>query len=170
MDIREKKHRLPESAYRGQKTISFTLCEARRKQPFRDAAVIEVFRRMLEEVVAKYDCFAPAYCFMPDHLHVVTTGRSAGSKGKTAIEEFKHRSGGWFAEHLPEFHWQKDFHDHIVRHQEDRAAHVRYVLRNPVRAGLAESLMDYPGTGSIGIDIVEYLRDLEETEKFDGRF
>jgi putative transposase len=166
MQTREKKHRLPEGAYRGRKTISFTLCEDNRKRVFLDSTIQQVFKGFLIEAVEKYDCIVPAYCFMPDHLHVVTIGRSANSKGKVAIEEFKHRTGDWFAEFSASFHWQKDFHDHIVRHRDDRAAHVRYVLRNPVRAGLVENFMDYPGLGSIGVDLIEYLRDLDEDEKF----
>ena len=137
---------------------------------FKDIKILQVFKGFLTEAVEKYDCVVPVYCPMPDHLHVVTTGCSASSKGKTAIEEFKHRSGDWLAEFSPSFHWQKDFHDHIIRHRDDRAAQVRYVLRNPVRAGLVESFMDYPGLGSIGIDLVEYLRDLDEDEKFGGGF
>ncbi|MNE68641.1 hypothetical protein D3C80_1643130 [compost metagenome] len=40
--------------------------------------------------------------------------------------------------------WQKGFHDHALRREEDVKAVARYVVANPLRAGLVEKLADYP--------------------------
>jgi putative transposase len=40
--------------------------------------------------------------------------------------------------------WQKGFHDHAVRGDEDMRALARYVVANPVRAGLVRSVREYP--------------------------
>jgi REP element-mobilizing transposase RayT len=40
--------------------------------------------------------------------------------------------------------WQKGFHDHAIRKEEDLRAVARYVVANPVRAGLVQSVRDYP--------------------------
>jgi hypothetical protein len=40
--------------------------------------------------------------------------------------------------------WQPGFHDHAVRAEEDLRALARYVIQNPVRAGLATSVRQYP--------------------------
>ena len=40
--------------------------------------------------------------------------------------------------------WQDGFHDHAVRRDEDVRGVARYVVANPVRAGLVESVGDYP--------------------------
>jgi REP element-mobilizing transposase RayT len=40
--------------------------------------------------------------------------------------------------------WQPGFHDHAVRREEDLRALARYVISNPVRAGLVRSIRDYP--------------------------
>jgi putative transposase len=40
--------------------------------------------------------------------------------------------------------WQDGFHDHAIRREEDLRAIARYVVFNPVRAGLVRSLRDYP--------------------------
>ncbi len=40
--------------------------------------------------------------------------------------------------------WQKSYYDHVLRHDENLAHVVRYVLENPVRAGLVESFDEYP--------------------------
>ena len=40
--------------------------------------------------------------------------------------------------------WQKGFHDRAIRHDEDIVAIARYIIANPVRAGLVKSIRDYP--------------------------
>jgi len=42
--------------------------------------------------------------------------------------------------------WQDGYHDHGLRHDEEYVTRVRYVLENPLRAGLAASVEDYPFT------------------------
>lgn len=39
--------------------------------------------------------------------------------------------------------WARAFHDHAVRRDEDLTALARYVVANPVRAGLAEDVLGY---------------------------
>jgi hypothetical protein len=40
--------------------------------------------------------------------------------------------------------WQDGFHDRAVRRDEDIVAIARYIVANPLRAGLVERLADYP--------------------------
>jgi putative transposase len=40
--------------------------------------------------------------------------------------------------------WQSGFHDHAVRREEDLPALARYVVANPVRAGLVTRVGEYP--------------------------
>ena len=40
--------------------------------------------------------------------------------------------------------WQDGFHDHALRAEEDVIAVARYVVANPVRAGLVSRVGDYP--------------------------
>ena len=40
--------------------------------------------------------------------------------------------------------WQKGFHDHAIRKDEDIKAVARYIIANPLRAGLVENIGDYP--------------------------
>jgi len=106
---------------------------------------------------------------MPDHLHLLVFGTTPQSRIKLAMDGFKEATGKWFASEMPEVTWQEDYHDHIVRHSDDLANHVRYILANPVRGGLVEDWNDYPFVGSIGIELATYLHDLDE-RKFGGRF
>ena len=40
--------------------------------------------------------------------------------------------------------WQRGYHDHAVRREEDIKSLARYVIANPVRAGLSYSVGSYP--------------------------
>ncbi|EIC31041.1 MULTISPECIES: REP-associated tyrosine transposase [Methylomicrobium] len=40
--------------------------------------------------------------------------------------------------------WQKAFYDHALREEEDVRAIARYIVANPLRAGLVENIGDYP--------------------------
>lgn len=40
--------------------------------------------------------------------------------------------------------WQRGFHDRALRQEEDLIATARYVVANPLRAGLVDRIGDYP--------------------------
>ena len=48
--------------------------------------------------------------------------------------------------------WQRNFHDRALRADEDCRAMARYIIGNPVRAGLVEKVGDYPFWDAIWLD------------------
>ena len=48
--------------------------------------------------------------------------------------------------------WQPNYHDHAVRRDEDLRVLARYIVANPLRAGLVERIGDYPWWDSIWLD------------------
>jgi putative transposase len=40
--------------------------------------------------------------------------------------------------------WQRGFHDHALRKEEDIVSVARYIVANPVRDGLVRRIGDYP--------------------------
>jgi REP element-mobilizing transposase RayT len=40
--------------------------------------------------------------------------------------------------------WQEGFHDHALRREEDLRDIARYIVLNPVRAGLVRNIREYP--------------------------
>jgi putative transposase len=158
-NIREKKHRLPREAYRGRVTVSITACIADRRTPFVDDGIVKVFVEKLLNATTKWKCQVPIYCFMPDHLHLILHGTDDTADAWQAMVDFKQQTGFWFGRQRPEFSWQKDFHDHIIRSNEDLGAHCRYVADNPVRRGLVHQWREYCFTGSIGVDLREIMAD-----------
>jgi REP element-mobilizing transposase RayT len=85
-----------------------------------------------------------AWVIMPDHLHWLFELKS-GSLA-TLMQSLKGSSSfainkAYGAKKLT---WQKAYHDRRVRVEDDLADMVRYVIANPVRAGLVEHQGDYP--------------------------
>ena len=158
-NVREKRHRLPRETYRGQVTVPVTACIEGKSTPFADEGIVKQFLEFLHSAMVKHNCIAFIYCFMPDHLHLVLHGQDANADVWRAMVSFKQQSGYWFRRHRPEFAWQKDFYDHIIRADEDLGAQIRYVADNPVRKGIVKLWSEYPFTGAIGIDIKTVMQD-----------
>ncbi len=160
--IREKPHRLPRDCYRGTVTVSITACVATRHALFTDASLVEGFVDVLGRTSCECACRVLIYCFMPDHLHLVLQGQDAAADAWQAMVDFKQRSGFWLHRYRRGARWQKDFHDHLMRAEDDLRAHLRYVANNPVRHGLVTDWWLYPFTGAIGFDlatVLEYAAD-----------
>ena len=89
--IREKKHRLPRDAYRGHVLVAFTACvaDSRHLFTFNNAQVVAEFVSHLKRSAAATRCEVPAYCFMPDHAHVLIQGVDDLSDAWQAMKGFK---------------------------------------------------------------------------------
>jgi putative transposase len=85
------------------------------------------------------------WTLMPDHWHaIVELSRDEELsllmqrlKGASAHETNRHRRAVGSV-------WTSGYHDHALRHEEDLIGVARYVVANPVRAGLARAAGDYP--------------------------
>ena len=55
--------------------------------------------------------------------------------------------------------WQEGYHDRVLRPEDDVRLYARYVLQNPVRAGLVEDVSTYKHAGSDLWSVSEILRD-----------
>lgn len=85
---------------------------------------------------------------MPDHLHLLVEGFSPSSNLITFMNKAKQATGYWFKTEHERPLWQTGYYDHVLRDDEDTLAVIRYVLANPVRAGLVERIDAYPFSGS----------------------
>ena len=85
-----------------------------------------------------------AWVVMPDHLHwLVTLQTGTISKLMQRIKGHSAISINRALNRQGQF-WQKGFHDRAIRKEEDIQAIARYVVANPLRAGLVEKIGDYP--------------------------
>ncbi|PZQ30668.1 MAG: transposase, partial [Ectopseudomonas oleovorans] len=85
-----------------------------------------------------------AWVVMPDHLHWLIQLQEIPlpklvlqlkSRSAIAINKARNASGRV---------WQKGFHDHALRKEEGLTATARYIVANPLRAGLVQRVGDYP--------------------------
>src|SRR5262249_31793266 len=108
--------------------------------------------RMLDQVshAARDWKFAvPAYCFMPDHLHVLASGINDDSDLIRFAHAVKRRTGYEYRRLSANDLWQKGYFEHVLRDDEVTEIVMRYILANPVRAGLCTAPKDYPFSGSL---------------------
>ena len=85
------------------------------------------------------------WVLMPDHWHgLVELG--AGGNLSRVMQRLKGRTGRAVNEHrrIRGSLWATGFHDHAIRADEDLVEFARYIVLNPVRAGLVARVGDYP--------------------------
>ena len=87
-----------------------------------------------------------AYALMPDHLHWLVQQLNSDHTLSRVVADVKSVSSRRINAALGRKGsvWQQGFHDHALRDDEDIPATARYIVANPLRAGLVKSLRDYP--------------------------
>jgi putative transposase len=113
---------------------------------------------------AQDECMAViAYCFMPDHLHLLLEGTAPASRLTEFVRLFKQRSSfqwkrvGADLKVGPYPLWQRSYFERVLRSDESSIDVARYILANPLRAGMVESIEDYPFLGSLTMSVRELL-------------
>ena len=86
-----------------------------------------------------------SYVLMPDHIHwqfqllqkYTLAEVVKRLKGRTtqSINKLKQRQGSI---------WQADYFDHQIKNETDLINQARYIVANPLRAGLVKNIGDYP--------------------------
>jgi putative transposase len=88
---------------------------------------------------------------MPDHIHVFvscdgSTALSKWIKGLKGVTSKMFKKAGQSSPF-----WQESFFDHVMRSGESYEQKWKYVVANPVRAGLAERPEEWPYAGEIEV-------------------
>lgn len=95
------------------------------------------------DVEAEHYAMTLAYVVMPDHFHWLMQLEQRGPLS-AVVQRVKSRTTRSLRAEGHERIWQKNFHDHAVRKEEDLKNLARYVVANPLRAGLVASVKNYP--------------------------
>jgi len=94
-----------------------------------------------------------AWVLMPDHFHgLISLGQHQSLSA--VMRHFKGASArSWNQAFGREGSlWQPNFQDRALRHEEDRRSVARYLVGNPVRAGLVDRVGDYPFWDALWLD------------------
>jgi putative transposase len=121
-----------------------------RRPVFKRPEIVGLCLEKLRETSARTGFEVLAYCYMPDHLHLLLqTTEDADLVAFMRI--FKQLSGYAYRRSTGDRQllWQTSYYDHILRRDEDALGVARYIWANPVRAGLVESVGEYPFSGSL---------------------
>jgi len=93
-----------------------------------------------------------AWVLMPDHAHWLL---QLGEKDKlgTVVNRLKSSSSRMANRVLARCGttWEPAYHDHALRAEEDLINIARYIIANPLRAGLVKRIGDYPFWNAIWI-------------------
>ena len=124
----------------------FVTAAAKERRPI--FAELHTARLLIREMRVLHDeeiVSSLAWVIMPDHLHwLFQLGDNVSLK--KAVGLLKGRSSRSINCHLRQGGslWQAAYHDHALREEEDLREIARYIMANPSRAGLVDSLADYP--------------------------
>lgn len=104
----------------------------------------KVFVSFLSEAIARYVWRLSTYCLMDNHFHLVL--RTPDANLSAGMQWLKGRYAQWFNwRHGYEGHvFYRRFHSVLVESEWHFIELVRYVLQNPVRAGLCRRAADWP--------------------------
>lgn len=85
------------------------------------------------------------WVLMPDHWHGVVELGALDSLS-TMVQRLKSNSARTVRFHHPDTGqvWEKGFHDRALRNNPAVLAAARYIVANPLRAGLVRSVGEYP--------------------------
>lgn len=142
-----KRIRLPLDAYRHRSAWHLTLRCSYGIEPFTEYKWVGQCLGTLRDASERYGFLVYAYCFMPDHLHLLVDNET-GADVVQFVRYFKQLTGSAYRRGHEQELWQRRFFDRALRREETVAVVSEYVFNNPVEAGLVEEPGQYPYSGS----------------------
>lgn len=145
MSSKPKAHRLRTGRHSEAGRIYLLTAVTHERQPiFLDLSVGRLVVREFRRAQEASNATSIAWVIMPDHFHWLVElhngdlprlMQTAKSRSARAINQQRSRSDTL---------WQKGYFDRALRREEDLKAAARYIIANPLRAGLVTRVGDYP--------------------------
>jgi putative transposase len=141
--------------YRGLHRYFITICTHDRRPYLTAGDEARELSTRITSLFGAWQFNVVAYCIMPDHVHLLLEGVTDDADLREAMRRWKLRTGyDWRRRHETPL-WQTSYQDRVLREHDDIRAVVRYVLNNPVRAGLVRDATEYAWSGSSRHSIAE---------------
>lgn len=141
--------RLPRPYYRSDSVVHWTLTIFDRATGWLTESFHARFRELLLHTAAREGLLCPAYCLMPDHLHLVWMGLRPDSDQMNGMAFLRTH----LEPALTPAKFQPQAHDHVLREPERLRDAFRvsidYDLQNPVLNGLVPRPEDWPFLGCV---------------------
>jgi putative transposase len=134
--------------YTGPNRYFLTFCTWERVRHFTNGDHVTLVCEQFQRASREQGFAVTAYCFMPDHVHLLVSGERDDADLKRFTKSAKQYSGFYFRRTTGLLLWQRYGFERTLRNEEATAAVARYTIANPVRAELVQSPADYPFWGS----------------------
>ena len=161
-DFLRKPNRLESRSYVGFGEYFLTLCTHARKRlfvaatsrrhPSEPSTLVEALLGALRETCSAHHFTIAAYCFMPDHLHLLSQAQTKDCDLRAFVKAFKGQATAAARPLGAHQLWQKGYYDHVIRNSESASEIAWYIFLNPVRAELVRAGLDWPYSGSFVFD------------------
>ena len=148
-------------AYTGLYRYSLTFCTNQRAQTFVEPSRVEIVLKQILRAAAHEGFEIVAYCFMPDHLHLLIEARTDASNALRFISRAKQLSGYYYMRTFGQVLWQRYGFERVLRTDEQSLVVARYILENPLRKGMVVRVEDYRFVGSTVYKVSEILEAVQ---------
>lgn len=139
--------RLPSFSYCGRYRYSITICACEQERPFVGKAFVAGLLAAVRRAAQDEAFDILAHCFMPDHLHLLVEGLTSASDLRRFVRIAKQRCE-YFARRQGVYPlWHRGYFERVLRSRESTEAVAKYIISNPVRAGLVAARLELPFTG-----------------------
>jgi len=153
-----KRNRIKDFDYSGFYSYFITICTSNKQPYFTNEDIIKEIIIDLEREANNRNFKVFAYCFMPDHLHLLLIGEE-NSKLIDFIKIFKQKTGYSFKQKTKSPLWQKSYYDHVLRKKEDLNKISEYIFNNPVRKNMVRDFREYPYSGSLMFSLDDFYKN-----------
>ena len=106
---------------------------------FKDFSTARLMMHILKKSDELNNTSTLALVIMPDHIHWLFQLHQKQSLSKL-IQSIKSISAHAYGQPI----WQAGYYDHAIRKDEDKVNIARYIIANPIRAGLVKRVGYYP--------------------------
>jgi putative transposase len=156
----QRPERLKSFDYLGEYRYSLTFCTRLRRHLFVNDDVVSLVLAQFSRGADEEYFAVTAYCFMPDQVHLLVEGTSPASDCRRFIKRSKQYAGFAYSARFGQKLWQPGGFERVLRKDEDTNTVARYIVENPVRAGIAQTVEEYPYVGSLRCDLRDLLNSL----------
>ena len=141
--------RLRTASYTAKRTYFVTFCVLGRAPVFGDPGCASAASDVILRYRKRGYYFLPAYCVMPDHVHLLILPTAPGRHLSRIVATIKNA----IAYDLRGMHvgvrWQWGYYDRLLRTSDSTRQIAKYVVMNPVRKGLVTDFRDWRYGGII---------------------
>src|SRR5687767_15909866 len=111
--------RLKSFDYLGIQRYFLTICTRDRRETFLDVTAVNEAIAQLRRTSTAEGFAIIAYCFMPDHLHLLCEGTCPSSDFREFVRLYKQRSSFAWKQRTALGLWQRGYFDRVLRADED---------------------------------------------------